>query len=122
MPHDHRLAAAQLDGKQFEHTQTTGFSLARHQKDYQDQPLTCTGCHSKDLANFDLQMCIDCHSQGEERAAFMLDHQAKFGPDCLQCHDGADRMSNFDHANFFLLDGKHAEAECSACHQDFQIR
>ena len=27
-------------------------------------------------------------------------------------------MKNFDHANFFILDGRHAEAECTGCHVD----
>jgi hypothetical protein len=33
-----------------------------------------------------------------------------------------DRLSNFDHATFFPLDGKHAEIQCDACHADKVFR
>lgn len=107
---------AKLNGRDFDHT-TTDFSLIRHQTEYSDQPIACTGCHSQDLKNIDLQRCITCHAGAGGGVAFIEEHLAQFGPDCLQCHDGADRMSNFDHASFFPLDGRHAELECEQCHQ-----
>jgi hypothetical protein len=46
----------------------------------------------------------------------MTDHLEQFGSGCLVCHDGVDRLSNFDHNNFFSLDGKHIELQCVDCH------
>jgi hypothetical protein len=48
----------------------------------------------------------------------MEEHRTQFGQDCLACHDGLDRMSDFDHDRFFILDGKHAETSCENCHLD----
>ena len=38
---------------------------------------------------------IVMESHGEN---FTLTHTQDFGSDCLNCHDGSDRMKNFDHA------------------------
>jgi hypothetical protein len=48
----------------------------------------------------------------------MQEHLAEFGTDCLTCHDGVDRMANFNHNDFFSLYGSHAEVACEDCHQD----
>jgi hypothetical protein len=107
---------AQLNGEAFGHLTTTGFSLALHQSDYANQPMTCASCHSKDLQVLEVQTCVDCHTQHD--AKFMADHQEQFGSECLTCHDGADRLSSYDHNNFFVLDGKHADLQCNDCHVD----
>ncbi len=111
---------AQLNGQQFAHSQTTGFSLALHTVDYSNQAITCITCHPNDLQTTDMQTCIDCHSRQD--SPFMNDHQAQYGAECLVCHDGVDRLSNFDHDTFFLLDGKHAEALCESCHANQAYR
>jgi hypothetical protein len=100
----------------FEHTIKAGFSLARHLQDYNGNPLSCNSCHLEKAQGFDLGSCVSCHSQGEERATFMLQHQEKYGADCISCHDGADRMSSFHHEAVFPLYGKHAEIPCQECH------
>jgi hypothetical protein len=105
---------ASLDGQAFEHLATTGFSLALHQADYSNQVITCTSCHPQDLKILALQTCIDCHSQHDP--VFMTDHQAQYGSKCMVCHDGVDRLHNFEHANFFALDGRHASLQCTDCH------
>lgn len=107
---------ASLDGQHFAHLTTTGFSLTLHKTDYSNQPLSCATCHTKDLHVLEVQTCIDCHSQHD--SVFMSDHQQQFGTDCMTCHDGVDRLSNYDHQNFFILDGKHAELQCTDCHTD----
>ena len=107
---------ATLEGHLFDHTQTAGFSLAHHGFDYENQPLTCRACHTGDKNVFDLQTCINCHAGDEQRAGFLQTHRDQFGDSCLDCHDGLDRMSDFDHARFFPLDGRHAELECAECH------
>jgi hypothetical protein len=48
----------------------------------------------------------------------MAVHVKTFGSNCLECHDGADRMGNFDHSKVFPLAGKHAQLSCEKCHAD----
>ncbi len=105
-----------LDNKPFAHLTTTGFSLELHKTDYANQAITCATCHPSDLNSLNIQTCVDCHSQHDTK--FMADHQLQYGSECMTCHDGVDRLSNFDHANFFPLDGKHATTDCIACHVD----
>ena len=124
---------ASPDGVIFDH-EATHFSLARHAKTYDGQALTCSACHSAQVtkgAKFQTQNCIDCHTGQAARqpttekidkpADFLKVHMQTFGKNCLGCHDGVDRMSNFDHAKFFLLDGKHAALACTVCHAGQQF-
>jgi hypothetical protein len=111
---------ASLDSQPFAHLTIIGFSLALHQTDYTNQAITCATCHPTDLKTLDIQTCIDCHALQD--AKLMADHQQQFGSECLTCHDGVDRLSNFDHAKFFPLEGKHATAQCDACHANLIFR
>jgi hypothetical protein len=53
----------------------------------------------------------------------MQDHLTAFGQNCLDCHDGADRMVNFDHtATGFSLEGQHASLRCTDCHLNGQFK
>ena len=112
---------AKLESVNFDHAITTGFSLVRHQKDTYDQPLNCASCHSQDLTSFNVQRCITCHAGIENGLVFMEEHQAQYGHACLQCHDGSDRMSNFDHTRVFPLEGQHTGLECEQCHPGKQF-
>ncbi len=78
--------------------------------------MTCQECHLENRNTFDIETCRVCHAT--ENAEFMAEHQDQFVPSCLDCHDGVDRMSNFEHANFFPLKGHHAEIDCEGCHTD----
>jgi hypothetical protein len=109
---------ARVDGFQFNHAVQAGFSLQRHRKRFDGQPITCNDCHPGDVHSLDVQTCVDCHSQGQENAEFMQQHQEAFGQDCQQCHDGQDRMRDFNHADFFPLEGRHAVIACESCHVD----
>jgi len=102
----------------FTHAAQAGFSLALHRQDYNGDPLTCTDCHSGNARGFDQESCISCHSQGDERAAFLSEHQGKYGRDCIACHDGVDRMADFRHEAVFPLEGRHAEITCQDCHAE----
>lgn len=108
---------ADWQGSPFAH-QTSGFSLARHALTAQGSPLTCTDCHRRPLNQSMLPACRECHGQGSQGAAFIAEHDAQFGPACLDCHDGVDRMSSFDHNRFFPLAGRHADLDCLECHAD----
>jgi hypothetical protein len=111
---------AKLDEQPFAHLTTTGFSLALHQTDYSNQAITCISCHPSDMKILDIQTCINCHTQHDTQ--FMSDHQQQYGSECLTCHDGVDRLSNFDHNTFFPLEAKHASIQCDACHADKAFR
>lgn len=107
---DMRAAASE----NFDHGQAL-FSLARHTADYDDTAFECTDCHADTGFAVNLLACASCHERAD--TAFMQTHVADFGLSCLDCHDGIDRMSDFDHAGTgFPLEGEHAGAACSACH------
>ncbi len=119
----HRTAGwrpASLDGASFDHETDAGFSLKRHARDYAGNAISCTACHSGGVRSFQPADCAACHT--EHDAAFMAGHTEKYGPACQDCHDGVDRMRNFDHARLFPLDGRHAEIGCQDCHAGFKFR
>ena len=105
---------ALLDNELFEHATQTGFSLVLHTQDYEEQPLICTTCHQDDLETFSVQTCITCHKNYD--GEFINQHNRVFGTDCLVCHDGFDRYSDFNHENLFPLVGQHITTSCEACH------
>lgn len=106
-----------MDGQLFDHFEQTGFSMARHMTNYENQLITCMDCHiSADGINvaFELRFCVDCHTDHD--SIYMVSHQTQYGLECLACHDGIDRMHDFDHARVFILDGAHTDIDCAACH------
>lgn len=105
---------AKLDGQQFDHEVTT-FSLVHHSQDYQEQPIACIICHPGGLSSVDAGSCAACH--GSQDAGFMQQHAAQYGSACMECHDGRDRMRNFDHQAVFPLEGSHAQIACLDCHK-----
>jgi hypothetical protein len=93
-----------------------GFSLTNHGFHYDMNPMLCVDCHP-DMQNyaFSLESCTQCHAQYD--AEFMAQHSQEYGTQCLSCHDGVDRMRQFDHASTdFPLQGKHADLTCVQCH------
>ncbi len=103
----------------FDHEQAL-FSLSRHTLDYDQSPFECRDCHSPAGFNADLLACLDCHENAAPE--FMQPHVAAFGLNCLECHDGVDRMSGFNHAETdFPLTGNHEALDCASCHQDGQF-
>jgi hypothetical protein len=110
---------AAFDGAPFNHAQSR-FVLARHALGYDQKPLACTACHSGAPAATTPPSCADCHAQ--HNVEFMQKHQEQFGPDCVACHDGVDRMHAFDHARVFPLDGMHTDLACERCHVEKKFR
>lgn len=105
------LAFANVDHQTLAH-----FSLERHQLDYQGQAMDCESCHSQDrFADHSLD-CITCHV--EEDHDYMAQHIGTFGMDCVPCHDGADRMADFEHDSFYVLGMAHEDTPCEDCHVD----
>lgn len=115
----HGWSPAQLNALLFDHTQTTGFSLQTHRQTSAGEAFTCIKCHiNAGASDFSQTLCAECHAQ--IAPDFMQQHQAQVGLDCLQCHDGVDRMIGFDHA-IFPLDGAHAAQTCVACHLEYRF-
>ncbi len=111
---------ARWQDQSFDH-EALRFRLVRHRRDPKTgQVIACTACHenSRGFA-FLAASCETCHSQRDP--AFMQAHKARYGPPCLECHDGADRMADFDHAQVFPLEGAHSSLVCTACHQNFRF-
>jgi hypothetical protein len=110
---------ATLEGLVFDHFEQTGFSLVRHELDFDGALLNCISCHTGSLLELDPGICVQCHTA--PMPEFMAAHIAEFGPGCLDCHDGVDRMANFEHAAVFPLEGAHETLACAACHADQQF-
>ena len=115
---EHRGSTAPLtviDPVTFPHD-VTGYSLRGHQDTREGATVTCVGCHGQDPLRFDQAACVTCHSDLD--VAFMQQHVAAFGQQCLSCHDGVDRYGpGFDHNTApFPLAGRHADVPCGQCH------
>jgi len=100
-------------GQPFDHG-ITGFSLGIHQSSYSGSPMACQDCHQTPVEDAPQFSCDSCHANHDR--PFMDDHRRSFGSNCLECHDGADRMQNFDHSSVFTLAGQHLELVCADCH------
>jgi hypothetical protein len=102
-----------LDGQLFDHSIQGRFSLFIH-TNQPDADLKCTDCHTANLKDPTEPACLDCHSK--DQPEFIASHIQQFGNACVNCHDGVDRYSNFDHNQYFVLDGRHMDLECVTCH------
>ena len=99
-----------------DHLALTGYSLELHQTTYDGEPMVCHDCHAEGTYAADAVCCAGCHSP--ENGALASDHLDRFGGDCIECHDGVDRMLTFAHDSHYALEGAHATAECESCHGD----
>jgi hypothetical protein len=113
------VTLASLDQAGFDHV-ATGFALTTHLKNYDGSPLACRACHLGDNYSVAEQTCTDCHRNAYP--TFMDEHVQTFGSNCLGCHDGTGSLANFDHRQFFPLEGAHAAVECTACHVNRQFK
>ena len=103
-----------------DHQQLAGFSLAQHSVDYNETPLTCESCHAQDRFASETLDCLTCHAEGDHE--YLAAHLEEYGSDCLACHDGADRMTDFDHNTVYPLEGGHADLACADCHVEHNYR
>ncbi len=103
-----------FDLSDFEHEMATGFSLVRHNNNYDGSPLQCENCHAQKQFNPLMINCFDCHADADPD--FIAAHTDFFGAECTACHDGLDTMIGFDHATVFPLEGAHFVIECADCH------
>jgi len=117
---EHHGATAPLtikDSETFPHD-LTPYSLQGHKRTAAGKAFACEDCHTKDLAQFDLMVCIACHRSID--AAFMTKHESDYGDVCLLCHDGkVSHGKDFNHNKLaFKLAGKHAKVACGKCHSN----
>ncbi|HEY3313115.1 MAG TPA: cytochrome c3 family protein [Anaerolineales bacterium] len=98
-------------GKRFDH------SLVLFKLEGEHQGLGCEKCHLNARLAADFKSltvdCANCHQQDEP-------HNGEFGRDCGMCHRPSGwEPSSFDHnLDTFKLEGKHAGAQCGACHSN----
>lgn len=106
----------------FEHGRFTGFAL-----DAAHDALDCTACHAPAPAGAELALgatlgarCDDCH-QDPHAGQFLRED----GMDCARCHSAEASFLElrFDHQrdSRFELDERHAELDCTACHQPWPL-
>jgi hypothetical protein len=91
----------------FDHNRDTDYALrGKH------ITTKCTACHTGNLYKQELgRECVSCHKKDDK-------HKGELGTQCASCHVERNwKDSRFDHGKTrFALTGKHADAECKACH------
>lgn len=94
--------------REFDHART-GFALGGSHRTAE-----CKACHTRPYKEQRLtQECVGCHRKDDR-------HRGALGDDCGQCHvDSNWKTTRFDHRSTgYPLLGRHANAECRACHAD----
>lgn len=110
------------------HTEHKGrdFDIVRFETEIFDHDLTdfsLTGAHANSRARCDTchaankkfreapKDCFSCHADDDR-------HNGHLGTDCVRCHNETSwKQTYFDHSQTrFLLEGKHREVTCGACH------
>jgi len=74
----------------------------------------CLDCHADDTFTNTPTTCFGCHAEDDA-------HDGRSGNECANCHTPMgwdDTKFNHNRDTRFMLDGKHAEQECGACHSD----
>ena len=91
----------------FNHDFTSFPLIGRHKL------VACEACHVDHTFQGTAETCFDCHEDSDE-------HDGAFSPHCQRCHNpnGWSRWQ-FDHDQDteFVLDGRHKDLECEACHR-----
>lgn len=102
----------------FDHDKDTHFPLdGKHEK------AKCDSCHKGGLKPLPSTgkieklptRCVECHRKEDTEKG----HKGKFGEKCDTCHTPRDwKKSFFDHDldTRYILQGKHRDAKCTACH------
>lgn len=72
--------------------------------------LSCFMCHTASARTGKARTCVDCH--GTNHGGLTR---------CQDCHDPSTYWkpkAGFDHSAFFMLEGRHAKLQCTACHKN----
>ena len=90
----------------FDHDATGYPLIGKHQGP------ACLDCHADNTFTNTPTTCFDCHADDDA-------HEGRSGNECGNCHSPLGwNDTRFDHNRDtqFMLDGKHAEQSCDACH------
>jgi hypothetical protein len=82
--------------------------------------LGCDTCHSGGQFKTANVACVSCHRQDYDRTSSPNHAAAGFPTACEACHRASDPAfdrARFDHQAAFPLVGRHAAADCAACHR-----
>jgi hypothetical protein len=87
------------------------------------QEVDCSKCHKmiirngkefREFSGVAHENCTNCHTDV---------HQDRFGQNCIQCHSEQSfhvirELTTFDHSKTgYILEGKHRQVDCKACHK-----
>ena len=120
---NHQQAGFPLDCESCHGSSASGWSGAnfahnRFRLNGSHRSAECTDCHSNGQFRGISSDCVSCHIDDYNRT----NHQAQgFPTDCENCHgNSATNWSgaNFDHSQFFRLQGAHRSLDCNACHRN----
>lgn len=93
----------------FDHRATKFPLLGKHAS------ATCESCHTRPIKEWKPPLaCNGCHVKDDK-------HKGILGPNCKDCHvETSWAKVRFEHERDakFALNGKHARAECAACHRE----
>jgi hypothetical protein len=81
----------------------------------------CGVCHTNNVYKGTSRTCVGCHLDEYNRTTNPNHIGAQFPTSCETCHRGADtswRQGKFNHTWFPITSGKHANRQCSECHQN----
>ncbi len=101
--------AADWKRSTFNHDTATKYALR-----FKHRSAKCEACHTGFIYREKLETtCASCHKKDDK-------HRGTLGPLCGDCHtEQSWDKAKFDHSKtHFPLTGKHADAECKACHKD----
>lgn len=93
---------------EFDHDLTEFPLLGKH------MDAACTGCHEDRKFAVAETSCYSCHAEDDS-------HDGRSGNECGNCHNPKGwEDTSFDHNRDtdFMIDGKHAEQSCDACHTE----
>jgi hypothetical protein len=80
----------------------------------------CTACHTGGQYTGISQECISCHRDDYNSTRDPNHQQAGFSTDCVPCH-GTEAVTwdnaNFNHNQFWRLQGAHRSLDCNTCHR-----
>jgi hypothetical protein len=91
----------------------------------QHKSLACEACHKNNQYKGTPRECYGCHKADYDNTRDPNHKSAGFPTNCEACHKATDvdwRQAKFDHNQFFVLSGRHAQIPCEACHKNGQYK
>ena len=86
---------------------------------------TCASCHKNNVYKGLSRDCVSCHQADYQRAAAPNHAAAGFPTACESCHRTGGpgwQGANFNHNQYYALNGAHGAAACASCHKNGQYK